>query len=158
MKRLPRAPSDRTCALSGRVYNDIASAIEANSRLTVAPPLMLDDTPAGKVLRISLPPTVGFFVLTGSATRYGTYTAHRLLPPTSQFDTTTASTFSSSDIGTSTTDSVYLINVREEGKSTHDLDSGGTFLPMKFFGVFNQMAADGKLCYLIDGRQGEACA
>jgi hypothetical protein len=101
--------------------------------------------------------TFGWFVLTGPASRYGTYTAHRLLSPASTFDTATVSTFSSSDIGTSGTDSVYLINAREEGKSTHDLDSGGTFLPMKFFGVFNQFAKDGKACYLIDGRQGEAC-
>lgn len=160
-KKLPQAPSDKICALKGSTWNDIAQLVEAFSRLTVAPPLMLSMTPTGPVLSLA---STGrpLYVLTGNAAQSGTYTMQPLkINPV--LDATIAGQFTNAQIGTPSGGTVYGINLAEANKSSGatsqwDLDTTGANEPQIVEALaFYKIAGDGKAQYLISVIQGESC-
>jgi hypothetical protein len=54
------------------------------------------------------------------------------------------------------TDDILILNTREVGRSTHDLDSSG-YLPLVVPLLFIQMNEDGQRVYMIDTRQSKDC-
>ncbi len=92
--------------------------------------------------------------VTGSASGGGKYSGVLWTTPTSNIAAT--GNLSEGEVGVSG-DAVRIVNVREVGKSTHDLASSG-FLPLIFPAVFLKVADDGVPVYAIDGLQWEDCA
>lgn len=148
--------------LKGSLLNEILDSAEWASRFTVAPPLMLDEGPSGRVLRIRLNPGDPWFRLAGTLTKYGLYSANPILAADTPIDTTVASAFSLTDYGTpDTTRTVYLLNVLEannDGAVTHYLTVGGGYTPQDFQGTFWFFAKDGTPIYLFEGDNDNLCA
>ncbi len=74
------------------------------------------------------------------------------------FPTVSASgNLSASDIGTiSANEDLLCLNLREEGRSTHDVVFAG-FLPLTFIGLITGTTSDGKTVVEFDGLQWEDC-
>lgn len=62
-----------------------------------------------------------------------------------------------SELGKLTDEEVYLVNLSELGKSTHDLDTLPSSRPLLFAGIRHGTATDGKAVYCISGFQIENC-
>lgn len=153
---LPRAPVGEVVALDAVLFNRIMDILSSVANLTVAPPLFLNEGPHGRTISFTSNPAE-WFVLTSSATKSATYNVSSFSALlVSGFDPTASGTVAQSDVGASG-NSGYAINVREIGKSTHDLDTGGTFLPMLFRGSLVG-SFGGKPVYLFDGLQWENCS
>jgi len=157
--RLPRVTDPRQpVILRGRLYNRLCDLIEQALNLTVTSPLRQSVGPNGRTLSVTIPNSGQWLLLTGSASQYGTYTGNPFtLKLGASFNPGTVRSVAQADIGTAGSASVYLVNCREIGKTTHDLDSGGTFLPMLFRG-FPAGSYSGTPVYVFDGLQWENCS
>jgi len=94
--------------------------------------------------------------VTGSASGGGKYTGKTLAAPAAMAAAT--GNLAETDLGVvADANDALVLNVREVGKSTHDLASTG-FLPLVFIGKKIGVNADGKQVIVIDGLQQEDCA
>lgn len=110
-----------------------------------------------------LPPT-GRFIITATATPPGVYKASTFVPSTTPLDPTSSTMWTSSQLGTSLGDSVYIYNLQEQGKSAAEpsqwdlksnaLDNG---LQPIVTAVFHSIASDGVPVYLFWGPIAENC-
>lgn len=102
---------------------------------------------------VSIAPLVAK-VISNYSSCYGVYNGKLWNPPTA--DTPAASTLTEADLGTQGVDCL-MENVREVGKTTHDLDPSGTYLPLIFPVTYLRTNSDGTVVVLFDGAQQEDC-
>jgi hypothetical protein len=108
------------------------------------------------------PPARQLYILTGQATKPGTYTM-KPIRMKNQIDATVAGQFTNANIGTGYGSNVYGINVNEAEKSPTaasqwDLDTTNTYQPQIVYPIaYFGPAGDGVDQYLISVRQGKFC-
>lgn len=92
--------------------------------------------------------------ITGDASGGGKYDGKVLTRPVA--DVPDTGNLSEAELGAIPgSNDALVLNVREVGQSTHDLDDSG-FLPLIFIGVRRQVNTDGMQVIAIDGRQSDS--
>lgn len=103
-----------------------------------------------------------FVKITGSAAGGGKYTANIWVRPDFDADIPATGNLSEAELGSVLKDSdgntivVRVVNVREVGKSTHDLESSG-YLPLIMPATFLKYANDGVAVYVVNVIQQKDC-
>lgn len=109
------------------------------------------------IFETNLPGPDQWCVLTGSSTQYATYTGHLFtLGLGTSFNPSTLRAVAQGDVGIAASATIYLVNSREIGKSTHDLASS-SFLPLLFRGTFIDNYNTTPV-FIFDGLQWEDCS
>lgn len=150
MRPFPRAIDDPTL-LSRDVWNRLVETVEMLGRLAVAPPLELAESAAGRTLslRPSAPSAV-VVKITASAAGGGAYTGRVLTGRSTA--TGLATLVMPEGMTIPSADDALILNLAENGKSTHDL-SAGRFAP----GVVIGTTSDGRKIVAIDAVEFQDC-
>jgi hypothetical protein len=93
---------------------------------------------------------------TGNRNCGGSYSAVLVTNNSSEFNTG-ASSFSASDIGTDGTDEITLVNLQEQGKTTHALTAGTPVCTRYAAWPAGRIDSGGKAVYYTNGIDLKAC-
>jgi hypothetical protein len=150
IEHLPTAPAGEVVALDGAFFNRLMGIISSVANLTVTPPLLLRDGPAGRVISITRLSTPCLVKPTSTVTRPGTYNGRIWITnilQASSIDISSGSALTSADFGKDPgADNCYCFN-RQETSTGHALTVPFTLpCPGTIFGIYT----DGKLCVAID--------
>lgn len=92
---------------------------------------------------------------TGNESGGGKYTGLIVAMPTTGVAAT--GNLTSGDVGAAGETVIRIVNLREQGQSSHDLVWDGSRYPVVFLGMYRGTAADGVAVYAIDGMQWKNC-
>jgi hypothetical protein len=127
--KFPRSPADKVCALRGTIWNQAADAMEAFGRLQVAPPLMLDQTPNGPMIRLT-GITLTRAKITGKGGCGASWYSGRLqIRQSADFDPSTDLTMSTYYQDASGADDCWIVDTFANGMPTgvHRLKTDGSY-------------------------------
>jgi hypothetical protein len=151
--KFPRAPAPRPVIIDADVWNDLAGAVERLANLSVAAPLSLSDSPAGRTLSITPAAARVIWVktITNSAEAGGGKYAAKSYSGPLRVDHAAAGNLADADLGApaASTD-IELWHLGEAGSSAHSL-LDNTNYPALFTGHYTNESTPRKICIFCGG-------
>lgn len=157
MLNLPSAPPGvGSVVLAPEVWDRVRDLLTRCVNFSVAAPLQLSDTPAGRALSIQLEPDLRIVKVTGNAAGGGKYLGQVLQGPGTVSE---SGDLTEDEIGLRpSSDNCLILNADEVSQSTHDLTAGTP--RVKWFIGFPRgttSGTPGKYVYAINGLDIKDC-